>query len=345
MTAQKGGSDKCQKQLISISTGTILKVIAIFAALWFVWFVRDILAVIFVALLLAALIDPIADWFSKRKIPRSLAVLLVYLVLFCIVSFVVIMLVPPVIEQVSALLINFGYYDQVATYIERFSSLNLGESVADNIGQLTTSIQQVFATLSGFVGGIAALVIVLVLAFYMVVEEQAARNFFKTLSPAQYQPHLAKLFNKMQKKIGLWLRGQIILGLIIGIVAYIGLSILGVQYALVLAIMAGLFEIVPYIGPVAAAIPAVILALLQDPIKGVMVAILYVVIQWLENNILVPKIMQKVTGLNPIVSIVALLVGLKIAGIVGAILAVPVATMVAVILEDLFSEDGLLKKV
>ncbi|MFH1142107.1 MAG: AI-2E family transporter [Candidatus Uhrbacteria bacterium] len=345
MTTQKGGSDKPAKQLISISTGTILKIIAIFAALWFVWFVRDILAVIFVALLLAALIDPVADWFSTRKIPRSLAVILVYLLLFCVVAFVVIMLVPPVIAQVSALLINFGYYDQVATYIERFSSLNLGESVADNIGQLTTSIQHVFATLSGFIGGIAAMVIVLVLAFYMVVEEEAARGFFKTLSPVKYQSHLATLFIKMQKKIGLWLRGQIILGLIVGIVAYIGLSILDVQYALVLAIMAGLFEIVPYIGPVAAAIPAVILALLQDPIKGVMVAILYVVIQWLENNILVPKIMQKVTGLNPIVSIVALLVGLKIAGIVGAVLAVPVATMVAVILEDLFSEDGLLKKV
>jgi len=109
--------------------------------------------------------------------------------------------------------------------------------------------------------------------------------------------------------------------------------------------MAGLFEIVPYIGPVAAAIPAVILALLQDPIKGVMVAALYILIQWLENNILVPKIMQKVTGLNPIVSIVALLVGLKIAGIVGAILAVPVATMVAVLLEDFFSEDGLWKQI
>ena len=345
MTAQKGGADKREKQLISISTGTILKIIAIFAALWFVWFVRDILAVVFVALLLAALIDPIADWFSTKKIPRSLAVLLVYLCLLVILVFVVVMIVPPFVEQISALLANFGYYDQVAEYVERLAAINLSENVADNFGQITNSIQQIFATVSGFFAGIAAMVIVLVLAFYMVVEEQAARHFFKAISPNKYQPHLSKLFNKMQGKIGAWLRGQIILGLIVGVVAYIGLTILGVQYALVLAILAGLFEIVPYIGPVAAAIPAVILALLQSPIKGVLVAVLYIVIQWLENNILVPKIMQKVTGLNPIVSIVALLVGLKVAGIVGAILAVPVATMLAVVLEDFFSEDGLWKQI
>ena len=346
MTAQKGGSGKPTKQLISISTGTILKIIAIFVVLWFVWFVRDILAVIFVALLLAALIDPIADWFSKKKIPRSLAVLLVYFVLLLILAFVIFMLIPPVIEQTTALLTNFGYSEQVAEYFDKFQTLTFGEEgVANNLGQLTDSLRSVFATLSGFIGGIAAMVIVLVLAFYMVVEEQAARNFFKSIAPSKYQPHLAQLFNKMQHKIGSWLRGQLILGLIVGIVAYVGLTILGVQYALVLAIMAGLFENVPYIGPVAAAIPAVILALLQDPVKGVMVAVLYILIQWLENNILVPKIMQKVTGLNPIVSIVALLVGLKIAGIIGAILAVPVATMVAVLLEDFFSEDGLWKQI
>jgi predicted PurR-regulated permease PerM len=345
MTAQKGGSDKPHKQLISISTGTILKIIAIVTLLWFVWFVRDILAVMFVALLLAALIDPAADWFSVKKLPRSLAVILIYFVLLCVLALVVFMMIPPVVEQVTALLSNFGYYDQMAAYIERFSSLNLGDNVADNLGQVTTSLQHIFSTLAGFIGGIAALVIILVLAFYMVVEEESARHFFKSVAPKKYQPHLAKLFTKMQKKIGMWLRGQLLLGLIVGIISYIGLKILGVQYALVLAIMAGLFEIVPYIGPVAAAIPAVILALLQSPVTGLSVAVLYIVIQWLENNILVPKIMQKVTGLNPIVSIVALLVGLKVAGIIGAILAVPVATMIAVLLEDLFSEDGLLKEI
>lgn len=342
MSAEKGGQSKPQKQLISISTGTILKIIAIFAALWFVWFVRDILAILFVALMLAALIDPFADWFQVKKIPRALAVLIVYLALLLIVGFVVLLIIPPFIEQISSLLANFGYYDQVAGWFGRFSSLTFE---GGNLSQITSSFQQVFATLSGFLGGVAAMVIALVLTFYMVVEENAARRLFKNIAPTKYQPHLAKLFAKMQKKIGAWLRGQIVLGLIVGVAAYIGLSILGVKYALVLAIMAGLFEIIPYVGPVAAAIPAVILSMLQSPIKGLLVIVLYIIIQWLENNILVPKIMQKVTGLNPIVSIVALLVGLKIAGVIGAILAIPVATMVAVILEDYFSEESFWKKV
>ncbi len=334
-----------QKQLISISTGTIIKIILILIALGFVWLVRDVIAIIFVALLLAALIDPFADWFQKHHIPRGVAVLIIYLFLIILLGLVLMLLVPPLIEQLSALLINFGYYDQVSSYLDSFATLNWKEEIAGNLAHIIDSIRQVFDTVSGFVGAIAALVIVLVLAFYMVVEEEAARNFFKNVAPAKYQPHLAKLVVKMQKKIGAWLRGQIILGFVVGLAVYIGLSILGVQYALVLAIVAALFEIVPYIGPVAAAIPAIILAFLQNPIKGILVIFLYVVIQWLENNILVPKIMQKVTGLNPIVSIVALLVGWKIFGIAGAILAVPVATMVAVFIEDLFSDDKFWKSI
>jgi predicted PurR-regulated permease PerM len=142
----------------------------------------------------------------------------------------------------------------------------------------------------------------------------------------------------MQNKMGQWLRAQLILGLVVGIAVYIGLKILGVEYALLLALIAGVLEIVPYLGPILAVVPALMIGLAQSPIIGLSVLGLYLLIQQVENNILVPKIMQTVTGLNPVISILALLVGLKAGGIAGAILAIPLAMMAVVILEDLFRD-------
>ncbi len=325
-------------KVIAISTGTILKFFAVVLILAFLWFVRDVVAIVIVSVLLAALIDPFADWFQKHRIPRGIAVLVIYVVLLLLLALVSILIVPPFVEQITALVTNFGYADQVGAYLEQIRAFAV-EQEFGNLSEFSGAFNQVLATLSGFVGAIVATVLVLVLTFYMVVEEKAARSFFKSVAPKKSEPHLAKLLAKMQNKVGAWLRGQIVLGLIVGVASYVGLTLLGVKYALVLAIIAGLFEIVPYIGPTVAAIPAVVLAFIQDPFKGVLVLILYIAIQQLENNILVPKIMQKVTGLNPIISIVALLVGVKVAGIVGAILAVPVAAMIAVLLEDVMIDE------
>ena len=138
--------------------------------------------------------------------------------------------------------------------------------------------------------------------------------------------------------MGEWLRGQLILGLIVGIAVYLGLLFLGVNYALLLALMAGVLEVVPYVGPIISVIPALIIGFAQSPVIGFGVVILYLIVQQLENHLLVPKVMQKVTGLNPIISILALLVGIKAGGIVGAIFSIPLAMMGVVILEDLFRD-------
>jgi predicted PurR-regulated permease PerM len=147
-----------------------------------------------------------------------------------------------------------------------------------------------------------------------------------------------QLVNRMQGKIGLWIRGQLILSLIIFSLTFLGLSILGVNYALVLALIAGLTEFVPYLGPTIAAIPAIFLAFTQSPMLALFVLALYYIIQMVENHIIVPKLMQKVVGLNPVISIMVLLVGFKLAGILGAILAIPVVTIASVFLKDLFEK-------
>ncbi len=326
-----------QDHTINVSTLTFVKVVLIGISAWFLWFIRDIVAMLFVALLLAALIDPLADWFARNKVPRAVAVVIVYLALGLVASIVTVLIVPVIIDQVTQLFGSGPFATVLQEGVLKVRTLfDVQNFLASLLSGQSTSVTSVFSQVAGFLSGFVALFVVLVLAFYMIVEEDAARKLFRSFAPVEYQPFIAQMIAKMQTKIGAWLRGQLLLGLIVGVCLFVGLVILNVKYALLLAVLAGLFEIIPYVGPTLSLIPAVIIGFVQSPVKGLAVLILYLVVQQLENHILVPKIMQKVTGLNPIVSIVALMVGVKLAGLVGAILSIPVATMVAVVLEDLF---------
>jgi predicted PurR-regulated permease PerM len=334
--------------VVHISTGTIFRVLIILVALVFLWFVRDILIMLFVALLLAALIEPFADWLHRYKIPRGFGVLVIYIILFAAVAVSLLLIVPPFVDQFGKLFeslstIFFGVGDSISRLYEFSAQFGFKEQLVQSVNELQGSFGNViaglFSTITGIVGGLIQLIIILVLAFYMVVEEDAWRRLFRRVAPDEYQPYLTQLFTKMQKKIGMWLRGQLLLMLIVGVTTYIGLTLLGVEYALVLALFAGVMEVVPYAGPTIGAVPAIVIAFVQSPVLGVAVLLLYVVIQQIENNILVPKIMQKVTGLNPIVSIVALLVGFKLGSVAGAVLAIPVATLVSVFLYDIMSHE------
>lgn len=332
---------------INITTATILKVIVIFLILYFLFLIKDILAVLFVALILASAVDPWVDWMQKRKIPRALGVLFIYLVFFIVLSSVIYLIIPPIVKEVGELASNFPkILDKIMVGFSAFRDYTVKhgvlDSVKESLGTISSNLQTaatgVFSTVTGIFGGIFSFFLVLVLTFYMIVEENAIKKLIFSIAPAQHQPYIMQLINRMQKKIGMWLRGQLILSLIIFILTYAGLSILGIEYALVLALIAGLTEFIPYLGPILAAIPAVFLAFTQAPMLAIFVAALYYIIQLVENNILVPKIMQKAVGLNPIISIAVLLMGFKIAGVIGAILSIPVATAISVFVKDIF--DG-----
>jgi len=334
---------------ISISTGTFLKAVFIALAVWFLWYVRDVVVIFLVSLLLAALIDPFADWFSKRHVPRALAVVIVYIVLLSLLALVFVGLTPVIVEQFGQLMSNLsGYSKDVTDTISRFQTFSAQHGFQQNLVESLDSLQKgiadsfgsVFSTVKGFFGGLATLVIILVLTFYMVAEGDKMQKYFKSLAPVEYQPFVTELMKKMQFKIGAWLRGQLILGFVVGIAVFIGLSVIGVKYALLLALIAGLFEIVPYVGPIFSMIPAAIIGFGHSPLMGIAVIVLFWLVQQLENHLLVPKVMQKVTGLNPVVSIIALLVGVKVGGIVGAIFAIPLATIVVVILEEVFKDNS-----
>lgn len=333
---------------ITISTGTFIKAALIVLLMGFLWYIHEIVIIFFASLLLAALIEPFADWFSKKNIPRALSVLIVYVVLLTVVILVFLGLTPIVTEQFTQVTSNASSFsaeiEQTFARLQTFSvqhglSQDISRTIQGIEGAISQTSQSLFSTVKGFFGGLVTGLVILVLTFYMVAEGEKMQRYFKSLAPVEYQPYLSELMKKMQVKIGAWLRGQLFLGFVIGLVSYIGLSLLHVRYALLLAVIAGLFEMVPYVGPLFSAIPAVMIAFTQSPTLGLIVLGLYVVIQQIENHLLVPKVMQKATGLNPIVSIIALLIGVKLGGIPGAFFAIPVAMMLTVIIEDLFVQQ------
>ncbi len=339
-----------KNQYINISFLTIAKILIALLLFFVLYIVRDILAVLFISLIFASALDPWVDWMQEKKIPRGVGVITIYLLLLGIIGSVVLLLIPPITTQITELT---NSYPQITEKLSSGFALLKQYSLSDNPVEnflrtkdnlppgLAKAAENIISSAIDVFGGIFTFFLILVVTFYMTVEEDSVKKVIWSIAPAKNQVYIMKLISRMQKKIGLWLRGQIILSLIIFILTYIGLSILGVQYALVLAMIAGLTEFIPYLGPMIAAIPAMFLAFTQGGgIFMAFVGILYYVIQLTENNIIVPKLMQKVVGLNPIVTLAVLMIGFKLAGIIGMVLSIPVATAINVFLKDLFDRKA-----
>lgn len=341
---QETGSGS-RTQVITISTLTIVKVAVFVFAIAFFYLIRDIVVLFFVSLVLASIINPLAAWFQSKRMSRGAAVLMLYAVILALIAAIFTMLVPAVIIETQDFVRNADsiwgkFVSSLGPLREFVASHGLSESLQQALngatGSLSAAAGGLVATIRGLATGLVSLIVVLVVAFYLVVSEDSLKKLFRNVAPEPYQPYLVDLFQRIEKSIGGWVRGQMILSAIVAVTVFAALKILGIKYALVLALVAGVAESITYVGPVFAAIPAILIGFTQSPIKGLMVAIMYLLIQQTESHILVPKIMSKVTGLHPIVCIFSLLIGVKIAGILGALLAIPVAMMINIVAGDAF---------
>jgi predicted PurR-regulated permease PerM len=309
---------------------------------------KDIIIILLFAIVLASAMSPSATWLQSKGIPRLLGVLLLYLTLFGMLALVVSMIVPfvsqdlsqltsvfpKVVERVSSSLDNVQkgspqYFDFVSEV------QNMLDSVSNYLQQFS---QSAISLIVSIFGGVFSFIAVVVISFYLSVMKNGIQTFLASVLPERYEDYAIDLWARSERKLGRWLQGQMLLGLIVGLVVYVGLSIMGIRFALVLGMLAMILEIVPVAGPVLAAIPAVFLGFLQDPTIGIWIIVFYTVVQQMENHILVPLILGKTIGLNPIVVILALLIGGQLAGISGAILGVPVATIIVEIFDDMVKQ-------
>jgi predicted PurR-regulated permease PerM len=280
---------------------------------------------------------------TRVRLPRWAAILSVYVLLFTVVVLFVVLMVPPLASQAR---------DFVAVAPDLISraqqwliqqgvlgrEITIGEAVRQAPSAGSDAFGTVLSAIWGFVGGVFGVLTILIVAFYLLVDAESIVRTLVRLFPRPERARVRDAFRRAGEKVSAWLAGQLLLGAIIGTTAAIGLWILDVPYFYVLALIAGIGELIPIVGPVLAAIPAVAVAFSEGPALALGVALFFVVQQQVENHVLVPKVMSRQVGISPVVVIMALLIGGSLLGIVGAILAVPTAAILQVLLQELLSE-------
>jgi predicted PurR-regulated permease PerM len=328
---------------INISTVTILKVISIGLLLWFAWLIKDVLLIFLIAVIISSAIDPVAEFLHQRRVPRSLSVSLVYILFLGLVILIGFLIVPPLTSQFDAIKnadVYQTFVSKVGGFRETLAHSTIGRAINDSLNQTFNNFGgTIFATTRGVLTGIVSVITILVISFYLTIEENGMKNFIKHLAPYRHQAYVMRLVNKIQHKMGAWLLGQVILSAVIFGLVFIGLTILKVKFALVLALVAAVFEIVPIIGPFVSGAVAVFFAFLQSPTIAVAVLILWIVTQQLESHVVVPVVMSRSVGINPVLVILAVLVGGTLGGIVGALIAIPVVSGISVFINDVMEGE------
>lgn len=325
-------------QRVEITGWSFAKLLLLILGLVFLFYIRNIVALIFVVVILVAGFSPFIKSLEKHKVPRVLAIVILYLIIFAFIGFLVYLVIPPVINQVSNFALNSSYYQNklnninLESFIGVFSAENNLQFVTNILSKLTGGV---FNSIINIFGGAAAALTVFVLTFYILLERDSIEKFIFTFMPHDKKEHALKVYNKISTKLGNWLRGQLILAVTIGVSCYIVLSILGIPYALALAVLAGVLEIVPIIGPIVAGVAAGLVALIVGEAWQVFAIIIaYIAIQQAEAHFLVPKLMGKAVGLSPVIIIIVLTIGAVLGGIIGALLAIPVAAGVSVVIQE-----------
>jgi predicted PurR-regulated permease PerM len=316
---------------VEISERTILFTFGLIALIWALYLIRDVIILLFMAIILMSALSPIVERLEKFKIPKPLAIALVYLVTIGLIAGLISIGVTPLVEQTNKLAENFP---RTLGQILPANFIDI-RVIEQQVGNFTGNV--VTATFT-ILGQIIAFISIGVLTFYLLLEHDRLEQTIALFSFGSDKQN-TRIVRRIEVKLGAWLRGQVILSLLIGISAFTALSILGVPYALPLAIIAGLMEVVPVIGPIISAIPAVLVAYLQSPILALFTAGAFFIIQQLENHIVVPQVMKKAVGLNPLIVILAVSIGGKLLGFVGALLAVPIAVVIQVVLEEILEEE------
>ena len=319
--------------------------------MWTLYHAREVLLLLYVAALVAIGLSPLVSAIERRedaltgsRVPRWLAILTIYLIVIGTIVGIGMLVVPPLAEQAREL------WEALPEYLHRAQmwliergllsrELTVREAVEKAPVGRGDAVGTVFTAIWGFVGGIFGLVTILILAFYFLVDADTIVTTFVRLFPRGRRRRVDDACRRVTTKVSAWLAGQILLAAIIGSSAALALWLMGVPYFYVLALIAAVGELIPIIGPLLAAIPAIAVAFSVSPALALGVAIFFLAQQQFENHVLVPKVMERQVGVSAVVVVVALLLGGSLLGIIGAILAVPSAAILHVLAQE-FAPDA-----
>jgi len=324
---------------INITSGTIIKSILLVLLFVVLFLLKDLVLVLLMAVVIASSVEPATKWFTCHKVPRLLAVILIYLALAVVIAGLFLLIVPPVLDEASGLLATSPkYFDSINLWgpFSGISNFSIQELIGEFRNSITGATGSVLQTISVIFGGALNFVLIIVLSFYLAVQEYGIANFLKIITPIKQEKYIIGLWDRTRYKIGLWMQGQILLAFFIGVLVYLGLTILKIKYAFLLALLAAILELIPLFGPVIAAIPAIAIGFADGGATlGFLVVGFYIIIQQFENHLIYPLVVKKVIGVPPLLVIIALIVGAKLAGFFGIILSVPLATALMEYINDM----------
>ncbi|MES2216335.1 MAG: AI-2E family transporter [Patescibacteria group bacterium] len=337
------------KQRISITTGTIIRFFLVVLFVAAVYYLFDVVVVVLAAIVIASAIEPVVRRLKHYKIPRVAGVLIIYFFLIAAAAALIVFFLPVVVGDTVQFLQNIpktisleSVWSPIRDIGTTLGSTSIGArtiSVTDFITGLQSMVAGdgagAFQTASVLFGGVLSIVLSIVLSFYLAVQESGVEDFLRIVTPVKSHDYIVGLWKRSQRKIGFWLQGQIVLGLIMGVLVYATLAIVGIPHALLLAIFAALLEIIPVFGPIIAAVPAVALAFSERGVGTAALLVgLYLVLHQLENQVFYPLVVKKIVGISPIVVILALVIGAKLAGVLGALIAVPLSAALMEYVDD-----------
>jgi len=327
-----------EDRVLDISWGTILKISVAFLFFYIVYLVRDILIWFIFALIISVLFNPAINFLKKIKIPRVLAVIFVYVAFFGILGLVIYWTAPIFVSEIQQFSQLFPqYFEKIAPPlrelgIEAFESM---ESFTQAIGiMLQKASSDILNALAIIFGGIGSTIFILAIALFLSLEEEGVEKVIGLLSPKKYESFILFLWEKSQRKVSGWFGSRILTSLFVGVAVFITLYLFNVNYSLSLALLAGILDFIPIIGPIFAGLVAFVFVALDSWLKAIFVLIAFILIQQIEGNILSPILTKKFVGLPPVLVLISLSVGAKLLGILGAILAIPLAGILFEFLRD-----------
>lgn len=345
---------------VSITLGTVLKTVLVLGAVYLLYLLQDVALVVLTAIVIATALEPAIVGLVRRKVPRLLAVILLYVVLFGFFLGMFYFFLPSVLEDIATFLASLPTYLEAFSRVGAFDTyariLNLPEPQALTTDSLFGGVKNAldvsgvfgnaFTAASSVFGGVVSLVLITVFSFYFAVVGTGVDDFLRIVTPLKYQAYVQDLWRRSQHKIGLWMQGQLLLAVIMGMLVYLCLTILGVKHALLLAVIAAMFELIPVFGPILAAVPAIVVGFVDGGVTmGFLVLALYIILQQFENHLIYPLVVTKVVGVPPLLVILALIIGAKLAGFLGILLAVPAAATLQEFVKDFGSTRTLAPEV
>ena len=343
--------ERGEVQSISITTGTIFRALLVVLGFFLIWLLRDLVLILLTSIVISSFVNSAVPHLRKIGINRILGIVILYVLTLSILSGLFYLFAPLLITEIY----NFSSF--ISTYVPGITFLDYFQNDAfsgakDIVATLPSnlSMRELFAVSKAFIvnlsggffqmlsaafGGIINVGLIILISFYLSIEEKGIENFLRIILPLQYEEYVINLWDRTSKKIALWMKGQILLGILIAVLTYLMLSLLGIQYALLLAIIAGITELVPY-GLLVALVPAVVFSYISGGVSSALVVTgAYLILHQFEGFLFAPLVIQSVVGLSPIVIILAALVGFELGGFWGALLAIPLAVFLVELMSDL----------